>query len=541
MPRRNPIRRFWLVTVALALAAPLANAQTYKVLYNFGSHQGDPVNPGGVMAQGRDGSMYGVSAFPNSVAMYAYKITRSGALTTLAGLGGDNIDVGPFYGLTLGTDGSFYGTTLDAGTNGVGSIYKLTVGGGLTTLYDFTSGPGGYPYPAAPPIQGIDGNYYGTTQGGGSTNSNCDVISSAGCGTLYEITPSGEFTTLHAFDGTDGVTPFGSLVQGTDGNFYGVTDRGGLGAGTLFRIGPSGEFAVLYNFESNAPNPVVLTQSSDGSFYLGALGSIVFKISHGVLTGPWELAGYINSLIEATDGNFYGTVENAPDQCGSVFRMSPDGVFSTLHTFTCSDGYQPDSLVQRTDGLLYGTTAFGGSTFGNCCGEVGDGVFFSLDIGAPPFVTFLPAARQVGHTVEILGQGLTGTTGVSFNGTPATTFNVYADTYMTANVPDGATTGFIIVSTPTGTLTSNKKFQIKPQITGFSPASGAVGASVVVSGVSLSQTSKITFGSVVASNFTVNSDTQVTATVPAGATTAKIGVTTTGAPVYSATAFTVTQ
>jgi hypothetical protein len=154
-------------------------------------------------------------------------------------------------------------------------------------------------------------------------------------------------------------------------------------------------------------------------------------------------------------------------------------------------------------------------------------------------VTFLPAARQVGHTVEILGQGFTGTSAVSFNGIPAA-FTVYADTYLTATVPNGATRGFIKVTTPGGTLTSNKQFQVKPQITSFSPANGPVGTSVVITGVSLAQTSKITFNSVVATHFTVNSDTRVTVAVPAGAPTARIGLVTTGAPTYSQNTFAVT-
>ena len=116
-----------------------------------------------------------------------------------------------------------------------------------------------------------------------------------------------------------------------------------------------------------------------------------------------------------------------------------------------------------------------------------------------------------------------------------------SNTYLTATVPDGATTGLITVTTPSATLTSNKQFQVTPQITSISPTSGPAGTSVVITGVSLSQTSKITFNSELATDFTVNSDTQVTVTVPAGATTAKIGVTTTGAPVYSPSAFTVTQ
>jgi uncharacterized repeat protein (TIGR03803 family) len=240
-------------------------------------------------------------------------------------------------------------------------------------------------------------------------------------------------------------------------------------------------------------------------------------------------------LVEATDGNFYGTT--AAGTCGdsTIFRVTPAGQFATLYTFPAdgSMGCEPlSTLLQVTDGLLYGTTAAGGSLNG--------GVFFSFDVGMGPFVTFLPAARQVGHTVEILGQGFTGSSVVSFNGTPATAFNVLTDTFLTAIVPDGAASGFIKVTTPGGTLTSNKQFQVKPQITSFSPASGPVGTSVEITGVSLEQTSKITFGNVVATNVVVNSNTQVTVKVPDGAATTKIGLITTGAPVYSADAFGVT-
>jgi uncharacterized repeat protein (TIGR03803 family) len=523
----------------------MAHAQAFNVLYDFGSHVGDPRNPGGAIAQGRDGSLYGTSdVYDNMIDTDVFKITPyQGKLTTLATVSEAGGGVVPFTGgLTLGTDGSFYGATPDGGSHSAGTIFKVAPGGGATTLYEFLGGADGA-YPTAQPVQGLDGNFYGTTYSGGS-GMNCD---SPGCGTVYRITPSGTHTVLHNFDyWADGQSPYAPLMQAIDGNFYGATIAGGpKQMGTIFKISPSGRFEVVFNSVSTDwvyPGQAALVQGNDGVIYgtsmLGGLGAgTVFKIVHGTVTVLHDFTGASDGgapvgLVQGTDGNLYGTT-TAYNY--TIFRVSPSGSsFNTLYVIPTSAGIFPNStLLQHTNGLLYGTTIYGGS--GN------SGILFTFDAGLPAFVTFLPAARQVGHTLEILGQGLTGTTAVSFNGTPAATFNVLSNTYMTATVPNGATSGFITVTTPSGTLTSNKPFQVNPQITSFNPTSGAVGTSVVITGVSLSQTSKITFNSVVATSFTVDSDTQVTVTVPAGATGAKIGLTTTGAPVYSASAFTVTQ
>jgi hypothetical protein len=147
---------------------------------------------------------------------------------------------------------------------------------------------------------------------------------------------------------------------------------------------------------------------------------------------------------------------------------------------------------------------------------------------------------RIGKTVEILGQGFTGTTGVSFNGTAAT-FTVKSDTNLTATVPAGATTGAVTVTTPGGTLTSNLPFRVRPQLLNFNPTSGAVGTQVTITGVSLTQTIGVGFGGVPATSFTVNSDTQVTATVPTGALSGHIGITTAGGRTWSTAVFTVTQ
>ena len=125
-----------------------------------------------------------------------------------------------------------------------------------------------------------------------------------------------------------------------------------------------------------------------------------------------------------------------------------------LRDFEWNSGASPQvTLLQHTNGVLYGDTAVGGTA--------GDGTFYSLNLGLAPFVTFMPAPSEVGATVEVLGQGFIGTTAVSLNGAAAK-FTVISDTYVTATVPNGATSGFITVTTPSGTLKSNKKFLITP-------------------------------------------------------------------------------
>jgi len=219
-------------------------------------------------------------------------------------------------------------------------------------------------------------------------------------------------------------------------------------------------------------------------------------------------------------------------------------MLTTLHNFDGTDGVHPyGSLLQATNGTFYGTTSYCNlfGTPGGCgCPTLGCGTVFSLSTDLGPFVTFLPAARPVGGVVEILGQGFTGATAVSFNGTAAT-FTVESDTYLTATVPAGATTGSITVTEPGGTLTSNKIFYVTPQIFSFSPTSGPAGTTVVISGNGFLGTTRVVFACGNAATFTVDSDTQITATVPASALTGAINVVTPGGHVGSTTGFTVTR
>ena len=346
-------------------------------------------------------------------------------------------------------------------------------------------------------VQGSNGNFYGTTNAGGANGFG---------GTVFEITPNGTLTTLHSFDGTDGSAPAAALVQAANGNLYGTTSNGGAGTlGTIFKMTPAGALTTLYSFclQSGCP---------DGELPSGG-------------------------MVQATDGNLYGTTyEGGINESGTVFKITPAGALTTLYLFcslsNCADGQNSHGgLIQDTNGNLYGTTQIGGAD--------GAGSVFSLSVGLAPFVETQPTAGRVGAVVKILGQGFTGTTGVSFNG-KAATFKVWSKTYLTATVPSGATTGFVTVLTPADTLKSNKQFHVTPQITSFNPPSAAVGSQVTITGVSLAQTTKVIFGGVKATTFTVNSDTQVTATVPTGALTGKITIATAGGTATSAATFTVT-
>ncbi len=347
------------------------------------------------------------------------------------------------------------------------------------------------------PVVGTDGNFYGTAQGGGDPTCKCGVV--------YKATAGGAIIVLHNFKGypNDGYRPDSVLVQGNDGNFYGTTYQGGAhNQGTVFKITPNGTFTLLY------------------SFYYGG----------GTSFDPiLPVAG----LALGTDGNFYGVGSaGGTKNAGAIFQITPAGTERVLYNFcavTCTDGFGAGTaLVLHTDGRFYGNTN------GN---SNGGSVFYSLDMGFKPLIALVNWTATVGKTVEILGQGFMGTTAVSFNGVQAS-FSKVSDTYMTATVPAGALTGEVTVTSPTGSMTSNRKFLVIPQVKSFSPASGTVGSGVVITGVSLTQATKVIIGGKPAA-FTLNSDTQITAVVPAGAKTGKIVVTTQGGTARSATSFTV--
>jgi len=339
--------------------------------------------------------------------------------------------------MVLASNGDLYGTTQEDGAYGQGTIFKLTQVGGLTTLHNFcetqnTEGDcldGTGPYTTL--VQGTNGDLYGATQGGGST----------GSGTIFKITMAGNFATIYTFCLTsgcpDGQNPKAALVQGADGNFYGVTSSGGTGTfaggGTFFTMTPSGGLTTLYNFCS-------LVNCADGNHPL--------------------------ALTPATDGNFYGMAGNGggASGAGTIFQITPSGSLTTEHDFDLTDGYVDNNayngpmLIQETNGTFYGVTELDGANYLTCA--TCNGTVFSLSMGLGPFVKTLPTSGNVGSAVKILGNNLTGATSVTFNGVAAA-FTVASSSEITTTVPTGATTGEVKVVTSRGTtLTSNLVFTI---------------------------------------------------------------------------------
>jgi len=336
---------YWAVLIALLMNAPAAIAQTATVttLYSFSGGANGGV-PFGGLVQGTDGNLYGTTTTAGSSNQggTVFKITPAGALTTLYSFTGGADGSGPYAGLVRGSDGNFYGLTLLGGTSNNGTVFKITPSGTLTTLYSFSGADGGRS--AAALVQGNDGNFYGTTPSGGNSSA----------GTVFKITPAGAFTRLYSFStsGNNGVSP-SSLVLGSDGNFYGTTNTGGKfatptmsGYGTVFRISPSGTYTLLYSF----------TNGTDGSNPSG--------------------------LVFGSDHVLHGTTARSGSGYGTLFSINPTPLTSpstypvrTLHLFNGStEGGTPSysGLVQGSDGNLYGTTIIGGAGYGTVFASAAD-------------------------------------------------------------------------------------------------------------------------------------------------------------------------
>ncbi len=450
--------------VLLCAAAIGSSAQTFTTLLNFDGADGTETLYM-TLVQGVDGNFYGTTGFGGANGDGTiYKITPGGTLTTLYSFDGTH-GVEPLAGLLEGTGGNFYGTTYLGGTHNRGTIFEITPEGTLTTMRSFDYADGDAPFAGL--VQAPNGDFYGTTSGGGANNA----------GTLFKITPQGALTTLYTFSygpSTNGGNPFG-LVQAANGDFYGTTYQGGVsGPGTIFKFTPGGSLTRLYSFAgTDGAYPYAgLLQASDGDFYgTTAAGGTdnsckfgcgtVFKVtSSGNLTTLHNFKGSDGAtpeavLTQATDGNFYGTTSaGGTDNSGTIFKITPSGHLTTLHSFDSTDGANPHGgLLQSTDGSFYGATYEGGAN--------NYGTVFKLSVGLGPFVKILSTYGNAGATVKILGTDLTGATQVSFNGTPSV-FTVVQASEITATVTAGATTGKVQVTTPGGTLSSNVVFRVTP-------------------------------------------------------------------------------
>lgn len=482
----------------------LINTTTFSpnlaTLANFDGANG--ANPFASLVQGLNGDLYGTAEFaganctPEQGCGTVFEVAPDGLLVTLYSFcqrANCEDGAGPRAALVETIDGTFYGTTENNGAHGKGVVFKITPTGTFTTLYNFCQQRGCVDgaNPVAGLVQGA-GNFYGTTRYGGANN----------YGEVFEISID-SFTVLHSFcsqpDCSDGAYPDGPLVRATNGNFYGITRAGGIsgcnlggGCGTVFKISPAGAFQLLYSFCAQL-------NCTDG-------------------------ANPEDGLLEATDGNLYGTTEYGGSgsecgagACGTIFKITLDGKLTTLYNFClqvgCPDGAFPYAgLVEGTDGNLYGTTSYGGAslydgtifrvtkngkltTLYSFCSEPNcsdgsqplgglvqdtDGMFYGTTYAGG--VASCTATNGCG-TVFSLDVGLSpfvafvrnagsvGETGpILGQGLAGATnvmlngvpanFTVVSDTYIRATVPPGATTGYVTVSTPTRVLTSNVPFHV---------------------------------------------------------------------------------
>jgi len=462
-----------------ALLATCLSAQTFTTLYSFCSQAGCPDGqfPYASLVQGIDGNLWGTTQQGGAHGSGTiYKITPDGQLTTLYNFCSQRKcwdGSYPYSGLTLANNGSLYGTTQIGGV-GAGTVFLITASGGFTSLHKFQVADGYSPTGGL--VQANNGSLYGTTQQGGGYNE----------GEFFNITPGGALTPLYSFCSQSGCPeyPDATLVQDANGDFWGTTYYGGAyGAGAVFQVTARGAPTTVYSFCAQAgcvdgeyPAGGVI-EAAAGDFYGttqagGAYGfGTVFKLTaqgnlttlysfcptmSGCLDGSSPRAG----LIQATDGNFYGsTTGGGIIEHGTIFRITASGALTTLYMFCaqsgCTDGSYPYAgLVQATDGRFYGTTTGYGTTGG-------PPTIYRLSVGLAPFIKTQPTSGKAESAVTILGTALAGATSVTFNGVAAE-FTVVSDDEITTAVPMGAATGRVRVVTPKGTLSSNTVFRVRP-------------------------------------------------------------------------------
>ena len=468
-----PALGFALTCAALTFSLTVcAQAQTFTSLYSFCSNTSctDGSYPSAPMVQGTDGDLYGETQFGGfPVLGTVFKITTSGKLTTLYNFCPSSPCTDgsiPQGGLVLATDGNFYGVTSGGGANNRGTVFKITAAGKLTTLHAFDGTDGGQPEAAL--IQATNGNFYGTTFLGGANDQ----------GTAFEITASGTFTTLHSFCANsgcpDGALPNG-LVQAADGNLYGTTLGGGESAdcrpagtgGTFFQLTPSGTLTTL-----------------------------------AVFCAP---TGYRpnSALVQAANGNFYGTTSAGGDfghvGNGTVYEMTPTGSITSLYSFClqtgCPDGKTPLALTLGTDGNFYGTTEYADADHKGTVYEITPaGQLTTLHSFTSTNGNFIDGSLPIGPL-------LLHTNGTFYG------FTEYG----------GKTTSGTIFSLANG---------LAPFV-GTIPTSGAAGTNVIILGTNLTGATAISFNGT-AAKFKVVSASEITTSVPGGATSGTVTVTTSG-------------
>ena len=337
--RRSTLARVFATLLAGLAGAAAVHADTSRVnvanVAILGTQTTAIARPRGELVLGTNGNIYFTSEAGGSTGLGTVStLAPDGTVTVLHSFAGaDTEGTSPYAGVIQASDGNFYGTTYLGGARNLGTVYRISPSGDFANLASFTNESQGGFLPYAALVQHPNGDLYGTTLRGGTNDA----------GTIFRITLAGNVTVLRSFAGADGRNPEGKLVVGTDGALYGTTLIGGAAdRGTVYRITPDGAtFTTLYSFPS-----------------LGAFNAAGVATN---ATGANPRAG----LTRGADGNFYGTAyQGGAGGYGTVYRMTPSGSVTNLHDFEGApfDGGYPLSAVnQLPDGTLVGTTEKGGA------------------------------------------------------------------------------------------------------------------------------------------------------------------------------------
>ncbi len=401
---RTKYMKLLLSLFAASLASPPVYAQSFTVLFSFNSVNG--AFPTAPVIRDSAGNLFGTTKFanPQTGAGNVFKLDPSGNETVLFQFTGGADGGHPMGGLVEDSSGNLYGTAQDGGdlncffpgtSGGCGVVFKLDSRGSETVLHTFVGGVEGAS-PDAALIRDSAGNLYGTAEFGGELN--CG--SGQGCGIVFQLNPSGNFTILHRFTGTDGSNPTAALVLDSAGNLFSTTSASGeFSGGTVFKLAPTGKLTVLHSFgrgkDGKFPTGGVISDSSGNLFgtTIGGGGSglgTVYKVGstgsetvlHSFANQQGEGQNPVGGLLLDAFGNLFGTTASGGDLnacageptpgCGIIFELVSGRQEKVLHIFEeNADGAQPlATLIQDPSGKLLGTTANGGPN--------GFGVVFKL-------------------------------------------------------------------------------------------------------------------------------------------------------------------
>ena len=516
----------------------LTPAGAITVLHTFSGIGGDGATPNAGLVQAPDGNFYGTTTYggANNYGT-VYQITPGGTYTTLYSFSYSGAEgFFPSSKLIVGSDGNLYGSTYEDSITDGGSVFQITTSGVLTIIHTFVYGTGDGVGPYYGVIQGTDGNFYGTTTAGGPNYN----------GTVYQLTPGGTLTTLYSFSAidnqtgtnTDGAQPFAGLLQASDGNLYGTTHSGGSGRdGTIYRLATDGSgFTVVYTFQSSdyAQSVTNLIQASDGNLYGNTVGGgpnftgTVYKLT---LAGAFSFIYFfgpqsngINSdgediytpIIQGSDGNLYGAAyrggangtgtifslnlspaapvisslsPNTVDACGPDFTLTVNGSGfasgdtvdwnGTPLTTTFVNAGQLTVTVPAADTASPGTASVTVVTPGNAASNAAT---FTIGNPLPAISGLSPSSTSAAgpaFTLTVNGSCFLSSSTVNWNGVPLTTTFVNAG-QLTASVPasDIANTGTasvtVVTPGPGGGTSNSSTFTITaavPAITSLNPNS----------------------------------------------------------------------